>query len=279
MIGFYVVGGGFGHLKRVKTFIENCGNIFSFKVITTNPAVSNFFSKNNTIYIKQSESTTPEKLKIAVKKILDNHRFEAFYLDTFPNGILGELHPEMFQKVSVNLLARRLKWENYSLHIIKNMVFEKCLLFEELETAHYYYLLNNTQRIEHVKLKYSCPNESKLKPISNSYHKPIWLIVHSSNKEEVELLVTHAKDIASIEGQTPHFVVISDVKLFLPNHIELRSEDNPTDWYPVAEKIFTGGGFNTIHELEEYKTKHVCLPFPRRFDDQFWRVKNYESDN
>ncbi len=273
MIGFYAIGGGWGHLMRVKTFINNQNIHADFKIITTNLAASQFFHKNNIILIDPIAYESQRNLKNAINKIIANKNFKKLYIDTFPNGILGELTPEMFININLYLLARRLKWDNYEDQIGQPLKFQKTYLFESLEPAHQNFILNHSIAVKPFTLSYKPANSHKLEISAEKLNKPIWLIVHSQNKEEVDLLINHAKDIAKIEKIRPQFIVLTATPVCDTHNVNVLNNEHATDWYPVANRIFTGAGFNTIYELAEYRDKHICLPFHRRYDDQFWRAR------
>ncbi len=278
MIGFYALGGGFGHLTRVRTFIENVQISLPYKVISTNENVYKFFNENEVVFIPPSKAESADSLRNEFSKILQEHNFSEFYLDTFPCGILGELENSMFEGISLNYLARRLKWEKY-LALFPQVVdieFDKIYMFEQLEVEHEFFLAKSNQKIESLKLNYSWMSSAQSKQtIKNrieEWEEDIWLIVHTSDEEETQLLVSHAQDISEIERKTPQLVILTNQETRTPKNAILLSNENPPDWFPHASRIFSGAGFNTFYQLKNYREIHECLPFPRKWDDQFWRT-------
>ncbi|MEM6523943.1 MAG: hypothetical protein AAF693_09130 [Bacteroidota bacterium] len=271
MIAFYAMGGGLGHLNRVRAFIHTYGIKCPFKIITSNQAVFRFFTKEQVLFIESDKQTTRDKLAQKIHDVTCDLAFNHLYVDAFPGGILGELSEELIQSERRHYLARRLIWKNYQPVLDGEITFNTIYCFEPLEVDHQAFIQNYGKQIIDVSLDFSFLRSNKLPP-TKKLTQPLWLIVHSTHAEELKLLVDHAQDIAKMEQVWPDFVILSDVSLPLPDSIELLMNENPMDWYPLAERIFTGGGFNTWYQLQPWRNKHMALPFKRKFDDQFWRV-------
>jgi len=43
--------------------------------------------------------------------------------------------------------------------------------------------------------------------------------------------------------------------------------------FPICDRIITGGGFNAMRQTASVRERHFAYPFPRRFDDQSWRIR------
>src|SRR5262249_44558434 len=89
------------------------------------------------------------------------------------------------------------------------------------------------------------------------------LVVHSGPPEETEELLAYARDVCRAEGvEDP--VVQPDV-------------------YPAtlvagnATRIVTAGGFNAMRQFGR-DPRHRPLPFERKFDDQYGRVRRWRVD-
>ena len=269
MIAFYAMGGGWGHLTRIKTFIQNQGIHAPFKVITANREVATFFDEQSVLYISADEQSTTEELASNLEKALEPFQFTACYVDVFPNGILGELSMELFPGAAFYYLGRRLRWDHYQPLVRSSVEFNTAFLFEELEAPHQAFIERHSRQVARIQLDYPAPDLSFSHALLDS-DQPIWLIVHTSRQEEVTLLLDHARDIASIENAHPCFVVLSDTRTERPG-VHWLSGQNPLNWYPNVDRIFTAAGFNSWHQLAPWRSKHTCLPFPRKFDDQHWR--------
>ena len=284
MIGFYALGGGFGHLTRVKTFIENIQFQCPYKIISTNENAYKFFNRDEVIFIPPNQAETVESLRIELLKMLGEYDFSEFYLDTFPCGILGELDNSMFRDVSLNYLARRLQWKEYSDLFPQaiDIQFDKIYVFEQLEAKHGLFLAKSNQKIENFKLDYSWMSSAQSEQtIGNrivEWKAEIWLIVHTSDQEETQLLISHAQDIAEIEGKKPKLIILTNQEIQTPKSAILLLNENPIDWFPHASRIFSGAGFNTFYQLKDYREIYECIPFPRKWDDQFWRATSEHKE-
>jgi len=268
MILFYGMGGGLGHLTRIRAFIAQF-EITDYLVASANPQASRLFAKSQLVYLP-AENKKAEDYATALQKIIEENHISEIYIDTFPVGILGELSWLSGSNLKLHNIARRLIWKNYA-PLIKNyapLFYEKVYQLEALEPAHLAYLKNSTKEIIPTNIHYPPPNPAR---ITHQFQKPLWLIVHSFHQEEVESLIRYAEDQARIEKVNPTFLVITDQ--LLPNCPHKVLFDFPAaDWFPLADRIFTGGGFNAMQQMIPFKEKHQPFPFPRRFDDQFWRV-------
>lgn len=265
------MGGGFGHLTRIQTFIHTFQISDPFKIVTANHSAYDFFGEEQLLFIEASPQTTKYELADKIEIVTAPFNFNRLYIDTFPCGILGELTPETIKADKTYYLARRMIWDNYNSQIDKNPSFDHVYKFEPLENSHQDFITAHSKEIIDASLIYPSQNISFSHPIFKS-PKPIWIIVHTTHAEELAILVDHAQDIAGIEKVDPQLVVLSDQEISLPDSAIWLHNQNPMDWYSRADKIFSAAGFNTWHQLKPWKQKHIVIPFKRRFDDQFWRA-------
>jgi len=270
MIVFYAMGGGFGHLTRVKTFIKNTGIASHYKVICSHPKRNLFFTDDELIYIPTHAGISSQELRVLIQDACAGYDIDKLFIDTFPCGILGELTPNTIKHSKSYYLARRMNWSAYQPLASTAMRFEVSYCFEELSADHLSYIYTYSRRHEPFKLNYPKPTASLLQPSLKS-SQPIWLIIHTTHKEELEILISHAQDIAFITKCSPRYMVFTDVSIALDSNFEIMYQQQPADWYPYAEKIFSAAGFNTWYQLTPWREKHNCIPFKRKYDDQFWR--------
>lgn len=269
MIGFYALGGGFGHVTRIKSFIEAKGIIQPFKVIANSPRVLDLFHEDQVVFLDNPNGYNKEALQQELEEILSANKFADVYIDVFPNGILGELKPEMFANCNVHLLARRLLWNTYAPYL-SSMQLNTVFQVEPLEDAHQAWLINHSDGIEQVSFSY--PETERPPEALSKMKAPVWLVVHSSNTEETELLIQHAQEIANLECAKAQFVVLTNQPIQPSHNASVLHGENPLQWFPFVDRIVTAAGFNTWNATAAHRQKHICLPFPRRFDDQFWRA-------
>ncbi len=268
MIAFYAIGGGFGHLTRVRNFINRLEIGEIFIVITNSEYSKELFQPEQLFIIPSNITDSKEKLSLTIEKFLEEEAVDTLYMDVFPNGILGEITSDLTEGISVNYIARRLKWNAY-LPYFSGQNFYRTYLLEDLEIEHWRYVENHSEEI--IRLDPLDFTESTQFELENQT-KEIWLIVHSSDQGELHLLIDHARDISLIEKCSPNFVIISDQEP-LDKRLDWRKGENPANWFHMAQKIFTAAGFNSWYQLAPFREKHICLPFDRKFDDQFWRAQ------
>lgn len=266
---FYVMGGGSGHLTRVSTFIHQF-NIREFRILTNNPLAEKLFQPNQIIAITgQDQRQIIQQVQLKLNEL----KFEALYVDAFPVGLYGELYD--FSHQEVIYLARRLRWHEYSKLVNQPTIqFHQTYCFEELEEDHKRFIEQTSKAVTPITLRYPTPDETKIPASQIPQGKPIWLIVHSFIQEEVEALVAYAKEMAKIEDKNPAFVVLTDQSICDPE-VSCYNFYPASHWFPIAQRIFAGGGFNTVNQAIMFKEKLKFIPFPRKYDDQAWRISQF----
>mgnify|MGYP001800208478 CR=1 FL=1 len=273
MDGFYVFGGGMGHLSRVKKFISH-QRINDFRIITGNSLATRFFKDDEIIFFTQKSKDIKLDLTNFLAEEVSSLSFEDFYVDCFPAGILYELRREFFDCKSINYLTRRIKKNSYQFDQV-TIKYNTCIALEDLESDQLSFIESQKMYIRYISLPAPLPNSGLIPVLASKHSPPIWLIIHSSNIEEIELLILKAHQLAELESVEPKIILISDNNSESRGVYWINNEMCPINYFPLAEKIFTGAGFNIIHELKGYKNKHVCLPFERKYDDQKLRLRNF----
>lgn len=266
---FYVMGGGMGHLHRVAVFIRQF-KIEQYSILSANPQVYHFFPEAQVIFI--SPTFYEEAWQAFIKEKLPTLQVEAFYVDSFPNGLIGELLHWPTPDYPVFYLARRLKWDNYKRNLqgIK-FEFEGVFQLEELEAEQLDFVQTRAKQIFPLLLNYPPPVSIVPTDFGVPSNKPLWLIVHAFDEEEVEMLLHYASDAAQAEGCDPYFLLLSDCKHDVINGSCMRYFP-AADWFPLADRIFSGAGFNTAQQIKPFLNKTTLIPFPRNYDDQVWRA-------
>lgn len=269
---FYVMGGGMGHLYRVSAFIHQF-EMEEYRILTANPLVYKLFSVDKVLFI--SADNYKAAWSYFVTETLPLLPVTQLYIDTFPNGIDGELRDWPKANYPVFYLARRLRWEVYH-PAMQDFHFNFFCVYqlEELEIEHQQFIKSKTSTVEELTLAYPPAQIDRIasNPLYNN--KPCWLIVHTFNKEELESLVQYAQEVARQESIQPFFLVLSDQTIEVANG-QCVNYFPAVDWFPGADRIFAGGGFNTVQQVKPFLTKTTLLPFPRKYDDQAWRIETY----
>ena len=274
---FYALGGGWGHLSRVRAYAQSQG-LANIRILTANPVAYQWFTPEQILWLSVAKNVGPAELGQAIQAALATVSVTHWYVDTFPGGILGELQGIIITAPSHTLLVRRLRWEAYAPQLGQGaMHYHRALLFEEVGPDQQAWLTAHVDQT--VQVPYPAPNTDVLRifPFLSLYPGPYWLVMHTSHQEEVESLWAHAQDVAKAEGLSPTWILLTDQALPAPSPGMVLQESTPWDWFPHVDRIFCGGGFNTLHQVLPYAEKVKAIPFPRRFDDQAERIRRLLS--
>ena len=104
--------------------------------------------------------------------------------------------------------------------------------------------------------------------------EPYWVIANSGPRDEVAELVSYAADTRAVERSSATLVVVSHVRLDARPAACVELDLYPaTALFARAERVVTAAGFNAVRQAAPWRDKHLTLPFPRRFDDQFGRAR------
>lgn len=266
---FYAMGGGMGHVYRTWVFIQHF-QFSEYKVLSSNPLVRKFFSDNHIIFI--DSENYENQWNTFVHVTLPALNPSALYVDTFPAGINGELS-NLVINFPIYYIARRMRWKKYEESTSGfSHSFSKVYRLEPLEPEHENFIRSHSSEIISLRLHYPEGSVMNIPQKLLPPHKPVWLIVHAFHKEETETLYQYAKDVARLEKINPSFVVLSDQTIEVSEGMCVPYFP-AADWFPVADKIFMAAGFNSVQQAIPYLEKVTFFPFPRKYDDQAWRVE------
>jgi predicted glycosyltransferase len=243
MIVYYAVGGGLGHLTRGLRVIEKLG-LQDVVIVTASPYAER---------VCRSFLRVPAHLehdREAHRAWLRELGAERLIADTFPGGIQGEL---CGLDVPIDCVTRLLRWDAYRAAVP--------FALPEIGTTYVVEepivpLPTGAGRGGYVALDLSLPF---VEPVEE---EPYWLIVHSGPEEEVRELVAYADELRALAEKKPERVIVA-------SHADVWPA---SALFPAAAKIITAAGFNVMLETEQWRAKHVAVPFARRFDDQFLRA-------
>jgi len=284
MVLYYALGGGLGHLARAKKVLRALG-IDQFVVVTAEPQVPNaLFSPNELVIVPTAWSNSSEKLISFLADYIELNRVEQVFVDTFPLGIVGELWPG-FDTLNIELVyvARYLNWPRYADAVelsgkLEALHFDKCLVVDHLHTQQIEFIdscceSRQEQKLDHVH------NPTDASGVSEETSDGKWLIAHSKPVNELSELLAYTRDIASIEGESPNFLVCTAVAKsdlsaeFYADDVEIVSHYPVSVLFDRASRLITACGYNIMNETVPYAGKHHFLPFARRYDDQFLRAE------
>ncbi len=288
---YYAIGGGLGHLTRAQAVIHTLNiNPKNIHILTALPNAQQLCPNHSIIQVPSTLAQQPKKYQQWLQNLITTHNIQQIYLDTFPFGILGEWLPFLSNPdLQFHYIARHLQFNKYrqgmpcllSTPLSFKPSFPqsfnpsiRTLLTEPLTPSHQQWINQNSQSIQALHLQYP-PIPTPTLPFSINWQNT-WLIVHSQPQEEILALLQYAQQKAKRQQQSPDILVICNTPLpALPSSIK-TAHIYPT--YPLFKKsaqIFIAGGFNSIHQTQAFAHKRHIIPFPRRYDDQFWRTKHF----
>ncbi|HAP61056.1 MAG TPA: hypothetical protein DCR93_16670, partial [Cytophagales bacterium] len=257
----------------LRTYIQSLGHI-PYRVLTANPVARELFAPEQLLWLEVDARIQAPELASAIQQVLEGLEITHWYVDTFPNGILGELSLVEIEATQRIYLARRLKWEAY-LPLLgdSSPTFDEAIAFEPLHPTQQTWLAEHS--VKHRDYPYPKPQPDlfRILPFLSIFEGPHWLVMHTSNLEEVESLWGYAQSVAQQESVEPTWIILTDQPLPPPSQGLIQQDPAPWDWFPHVDRIFCGGGFNTLQQVLPYREKVKALPFPRRFDDQAERIR------
>ncbi len=286
MILYYAQGGGLGHLTRARAVLNALAAGEETAIMTASSFGRDRRVTGGTgvIAVPFEMASAPPLYRAWLTEVFSRTRPSAVFIDTFPAGIIGEFCDFSFpDNTGIYHIARLLRWPEYAKLLAgKPPTFRHTWMLEPLAASHAEFLHTHSNKISPLTL--GEPDRSvsrkagKIIEELRSEGRPVWLVVHSGPEEEIAELIAYGEEMSRIEGGNPKIVLISPER---PE--ELRSGIAHLDFYPAsiffpsADRIITGCGFNAMRETEAFKEKHRFIPFARRFDDQFLRAARRKS--
>lgn len=276
---YYAMGGGMGHLSRAAAFIYT-QKIAAEAIIllTSSPYAAEILPHIKCLTIPHELTQQPPLLAAKINQIINEYNISIAYLDAFPTGIAGEWAQVDTKPLQLHYIARLLDWAAYKPLWQPSFFFEQTYICEPLTTAHEADLQPQSANISNLALTYPPALGFDLRAKFN-ITKPLWLIVHSENQAEIQALYDYAQDIARYEKTDAHFILITAAAAFdVGRAVSWLKHSAAYAFFPQADKIFTAAGFNLMQQLRDFRPKHHILPFPRRFDNQFLRLKRWKDE-
>lgn len=286
MILYYALGGGLGHLTRSLSLINDLKLPLSSTILLRGASyaqTSHIPLEIKTLQVPKCLENDLPQYQNWLKEKLQEFHIQEVYLDAFPRGILGEWN---FLNPSLRFfyIARFLKWKVY-MPLIQDTSwkFTKTFVVEDVEESHQHFIQEQSQTWEPIQIHGSAPPISKesqaLIKTWQSSERPNWLIVHAGSAEETENLWLFAQDCSKMEGGNPYFWVLSPFKnlSFASSSTRFIHLYPASPLFPYADRIISACGFNTMAQTKNFYQKHLFMPFPRKYDDQFRRARLRKS--
>jgi len=195
-----------------------------------------------------------------------------FCVDTFPNGLFGELNElSGIESCARTLLARLLKWSRYyELAGRPKVPFDRIYICERMAPEDHQNLDALGGIISSLQLDDPASTVSDFDAPAR-----YWLVEHSGPADELAALVELAREVHEKESSSSVLWINSQASVASKKG-ELHTSIAPSHtYYAGAERLFTGAGFNAVRHGRAGKGKHFVLPFRRKFDDQSRRACLY----
>lgn len=284
---FYAAGGGLGHLSRGWALAHQWGWKKEDVRFVYAPHPARDFD-----WVLKAGPTSFEAVHIPYETNVRSNRkdlqawligqigqygIDEIYLDCFPSGLIGEWKTFPSKGLRFSLIARNLKADAYGSLFDEHPRFEKVIQVEAFSPEYQDRIEKMNARVLSIDLQY--PEVGGFEEIIKrilALPRPRWMIVHSGPVDELMALYDMARDDARKEGQQPHIFLVNTHS----DPIAGVSSYRFFPAYPIfryVDRLYTGGGFNLMKQAEAFRRIHRVLPFVRKYDDQFFRLKNSQS--
>jgi len=282
MLLYYAVGGGLGHITRALA-VQHTLCLGSMVVMTAQTAIQQpaFTDRIQPLLVPPKLAADKPVYLRWLQQQLELWQPEQIILDTFPVGILGEWSDISLAAIQVNHVARYIKWPAYARYAGCREWPEFSITWqvESLHPQQQIALCEHSSCVQSLRLEDPCivPLRAERRMIEGVKNTDFWLVVHSGAQDEILALVDYAEQhCRQIKCNLPIFIVTSTA---LPKRFAARvlALYPASPLFDVAERIYSGGGFNVMRQLQHYAAKHYPMPFDRTFDDQYHRVAEWRN--
>ena len=289
---YYAVGGGLGHFSRALAFVHTHPELTPGNTVVM--VADRYIYTLERHHFSESEwgNLCTEKIPKRLfqqrnqftrwlQQWVDEHGPEAIFLDTFPAGISGEWNDVDTGRSRICYVGRYLDWHAYAYPPM--LSFDQAYRTEVWHPDQEAVISRCSRQIVSLALHYPAASvpPSLLKQILDwqQLGREVWAVVHSEPLEETEALLSYARDKAAVIQSNPAFLVCCQQPFAIEAGVHAVALFPAYGLFPYVDRIITAGGFNLIQQTHAYQHKHWCMPFPRRYDDQFLRFKKRKEAN
>ncbi|KXX68908.1 hypothetical protein [Flammeovirga sp. SJP92] len=273
---FYVLGGGLGHLTRVKRLLRTLRIEKDFMIFSTSWATK-VFPADQCIIINPKTYQNKKDLFHFLLTQIKQYSVTDLFIDTFPLGLFKELELEVIpSQCQLHYIARYLKWGVYmNQPVVKERRFDHTYIIDFMHQDQFHFIKKHSKKISHFKL------ESREKVKSNKKEEEFFLINHSGPKEEIQSLINLLQDHPLYTTCQLPILINTPTHFTLPfsERVKVIHQYPAHLLFAQAKLIVTGCGYNSMLETLPYQEKHIFMPFQRKFDDQFERANRRKSLN
>ncbi len=273
---YYALGGGLGHITRALALLSQWG--VRAKLLTrSTPAGFPVMSAGlDLLPVPDPVAAQAVDFGPWLQGELHRLRPHTLYLDSFPAGLFGELcGMPLPAGMRIHHLARLLRWDAYR-PLLRPAAprLHQVDVLEPLAPEHQAWLDGQAERIRGLEVREPVlETDARVVRHFSALTRPCWLVVHAGPDGEIGELLGYAREQARLEGARPSLVLIAPEYGGGLDPGELRLACYPAaPLFPLADRIISACGFNTMRQTRAHRERHRFLPMPRRFDDQFARA-------
>ena len=309
MILAYALGGGLGHVTRVRALASTLRWTEPLTILTSNPAATDprVCGTATTVLAPLAVARDRRGLEAFVRDTAARVAPDRVVIDTFPDGILHELKQETFAAAPLTHVTRAVKWAAYDARrpdrpdgrrpgdpddggAASGRATRYAVTYatEPLPSAQRTALAARSLEVVDLDLRdVDEPARDQDGRVVEGLRaalgaedvRPLWIVVHSGPEPETLELVAYAREVARGSGADPHLVVLTRAR---PDGLdpEVVHLDLQPAWplFGHADRVFAAAGSNVVRQLQPHRATTSLLPFERRYDDQHARARRWRSE-
>ena len=285
----YAMGGGLGHLTRMRAFWAGAGLSSSRTALVSASPHAAHVARMMGVEVCAPPPTANghrDAFRAWLQARIDSLGVTRLVVDAFPMGILGELDAAFFTAgafADIHHLARRLRFDVYADRApamkapSAGAPFTTTWRLEALEPVHDAWLVGHSHQVVDLELQ-DPPDPSPPTPREAALLAggPFTLVVHSGDVDEQRVLAQVAQRRIDA-GTAPARVVTAFGDGGWDSDGDADSDADGSLLYPAtklwaaAAVVVSGAGFNAVRQGLALGVDHEVVAFPRALDDQFWR--------
>jgi len=267
MILYYALGGGLGHIARSLALIAQAPEalrgrirllVSSRSAEAARPACP--CPMDN---VPAKAMATARNYSLFLDSHIKAHRFSGMILDTFPFGLLGEW-ADKAPELPRFMVGRYLRWDEYKQRVgrLSAAVWPRFSIMIEEQNEEYMAAISSHSLIAQCDAPLSLARPEN---ISFPEDRPSWCVVHSGAAEELDALITSARNLMAERGICGNAEVITPSREIFPLEQNLAGYSD----------IVSGAGYASCaaSKVLEGSVRYHLQPFLRRYDDQELRIQ------
>lgn len=273
----YAPGGGYGHFTRAVAISK----ALLFANVTLHvSSVPESISIHNTTDIHTIPFTVQNNIS-EFRTWFTNELLmckpDVIIIDTFPAGICGELNEIDLSTIYTVLIGRNCKFDAYKRNAgqLRNRI-NQTYLIEKVSDHYLNYLKTLCSEISDITIDDKIDTFEEDPVFVNTINQHSgqkWLLVHSGNQDECEILFEYGQKIARVHRVNPFLFLCGNFSNSFENAMCVIVKMYPVyQYYSLFDRVISGAGFNSVRQAKKYARAYNFYPFERRYDDQHARI-------